>query len=65
MIKTVIRCSNDMVMVFDRKGEQIPGYQGQYHEIKEGILGDAPSDTLFIHGFTEASELQKVPSEEW
>jgi len=30
MIKTVIRCQNDMVMVFDKKGEQIPEYQGQY-----------------------------------
>ena len=34
MIKSIIRCPNDMVMVFDEEGEQIPEYQGQYEEIK-------------------------------
>ena len=41
MIKTVISISNDMVMVFDDKGEQMPGYQGQYEDVKGKILVDA------------------------
>ncbi|GAI18326.1 unnamed protein product, partial [marine sediment metagenome] len=51
--------------VFDKEGEQIPKYQGQYEEIKESILKDAPPDTIFAHGFTDAGELLKVPREEW
>ena len=35
VIKTAIRFQNDMVMVFDKRGEQIPKYQGQYEEVKE------------------------------
>ena len=38
MIKTVIRSQNSMIMVFDKKGEQIPEYQGQYEDVKEKIL---------------------------
>lgn len=38
MIKTVIRAQNGMVMVFDKMGEQIPKYQGQYEEVKERRL---------------------------
>ena len=30
MMKTVIRLGNDMVIVFDDAGEQMPEYQGQY-----------------------------------
>ena len=65
MIKTVIKSQNNMVIVFDRKGKQIPKYQGQYGEVKEGILKDAPIDTVFAHGFTYTGRLQKVPKEEW
>ena len=65
MIKTVIRFKSNMVMVFDRWGEQIPKYQGQYEKMKGSILGDALSDTIFALGFTDAGELQKVPREEW
>jgi len=32
VIKTVIRFQDDMVMVFDKEGEQIPKYQGKYEE---------------------------------
>ena len=65
MIKTVIRCPNNMVMVFDKRGEQIPKYQGQYEKVKESILRDAPPDTIFALGFTDAGELREVPREEW
>ena len=65
MIKTAMRFRNNMVMVFDKWGEQIPEYQGQYEEVKESILADALPDTIFALGFTDAGELRKVPREEW
>ncbi len=65
MIKTVIRCPNDMVMVFDKKGEQIPEYQGQYREVKESILKDAPLNTVFGYLSDYEPELRKVSREEW
>lgn len=64
-IKTVVKSGNDMVMVFDQRGEQIPQYQGKYDEVKERILRNAPTDAVFAHGYTEAGELQVVPREEW
>jgi len=64
MIKTVIRFKN-IVMVFDKRGEQIPQYQGQYEGVKGSILKDAPIDAIFAHGFTDAGEPRKVPREEW
>ena len=65
MIKTIIRCSNNMVMVFDKKGEQIPKYQGQYEEVKESILKDAPPEAVFSHCFGDDFELKVAPREEW
>jgi len=65
MIKTVIRFRNKMVMVFDKWGEQIPKYQGQYEKVKGSILENAPPDTIFALGFTDAGELREVPREEW
>ena len=65
MIKTVMRFRNNMVMVFDKWGEQIPEYQGQYEKVKESILTDALPDTIFALGFTDAGELRKVSREEW
>jgi len=65
MIKTAIRFKNNMVMVFDKTGEQIPEYQGQYEKVKQSILGDALPDTIFALGFTDAGELRKVPREGW
>ncbi len=65
MIKTAIRFSSNMVMVFDKRGEQIPRYQGQYEKVRESILGGALPDTIFAIGFTDAGELLKVPREEW
>ena len=65
MIKTAIKFRNNMVMVFDKEGEQIPQYQGQYEEVKESILADALPDTIFTLGFTDAGELREVSRGEW
>ncbi len=65
MIKTVIKCPNNMVMVFDRKGEQIPQYQGQYEEVKKNILKDAPLNAIFGYLSNSEPELRKVPRQEW
>ena len=64
MIRTVIRYSNNMVTVFDKKGEQIPEYQGQYEEVKEKILKDTPPDTRFGYFLNYETELRVVPREE-
>ena len=65
MIKTVIRCPNQVVMVFDKKGEQIPEYQGQYQAVKESVLKDAPLNAVFGCFYDSEPELRKVPREEW
>ena len=65
MIKTIAKCPNDMVMVFDEKGEQIPEYQGQYQEVKESILKDAPPDAIFAYWYDYKPELQKAPRVKW
>jgi len=54
-----------MVMVFDRRGRQIPDYQGQYQKVKENILRDAPPDAVFAHGFTTAGKPREISREEW
>ncbi len=65
VIKIVSRFQNDMVVVFDERGEQIPEYQGQYEEVKESILTDAPPEAVFAHGFTDFGKLDEVPREQW
>ncbi len=65
MIKTVIRCSNNMVMVFDKKGEQIPEYQGRYEEVKGKILRDAPPEAQFCYLPDYGTELKVIPRKEW
>jgi len=65
MIRSVIRCPNDMVIVFDENEEQIPEYQGQYHEVKERILRDAPPEAVFGHWFDYESDIRTVSMEEW
>ena len=65
MIKTVIRCPDDMVMVFDEQGEQIPEYQNQYQKVKESILKDAPLNAIFAYLSDFEPELRKIPREEW
>jgi len=65
MIKTVIRSQNNMVLVFDRNGEQLTEYQGQHEGVKKSILRDAPMDAVFAHVLTNGREVQTVPREEW
>jgi hypothetical protein len=65
MIKTVIKSPNDVVMVFDERGEQVPEYQGQYHKVKETILKDAPSNAIFGYFPNYETELRVVPRDKW
>lgn len=64
MINHVIRWDNDMVMVFDEKGEQILAYQGRYEEVKDKILAHAPESAKFFHGIWSKSE-NVVSREDW
>lgn len=65
MIRTVIRINNNMVMVFDEEGEQIPWYQGDYDDVRERILADASPGSVLQHWFGRSPEPQVVPSEVW
>jgi hypothetical protein len=65
MIRTVIRLKNDMVMVFDEDGEQLPEYQGSYAEVRESILKDAPPDTVFAHWTGQKTKPQTVARTDW
>lgn len=65
MIKSVIKFQNDMVMVFDADGEQIPEYQGQYGEVKAIILRDAPPEALFARWFNDDAAPKVIFREEW
>ena len=65
VIKTIIRSPNNMVMVFDEEGEQIPEYQGQYGEVKGSILKDAPLNAVFGYLSNFENELREVPRKEW
>ena len=62
MIKSVIKSEMGMVIVFGEDGEQMPEYQGEYDEVKEKILRDAPPDALFTK---VVYTLQPVPREQW
>ena len=42
IISRIVVMDNDMVMVFDRHGKQIPHYQGTWDENKVDIVGDKP-----------------------
>jgi hypothetical protein len=65
MIKTVIRLKNDMILVFDDEGEQLPEYQGQYQDVKVNILHDAPSGTIFNHWFGYTMGPNRILRECW
>ena len=54
MIKSVIRTSNDMVMVFDENGDEMPEYQGFYYDVKDRIVADAQVASVFHHWFGNA-----------
>jgi len=65
MIKTIMRLKNDLIMVFDDEGEQVPEYQGRYEDVKGNILRDAPAGTVFTHWFGYATEPEAVYKEAW
>jgi len=65
VIKSVVRCPNNMVVVFDEDDEQVPEYQGKYHEVRGRILSDAPPDTLFGLWFDYETDVRTVSREEW
>lgn len=46
----VIRWTNGMVMVFDQRGEQIPGLQGTVEDVRASVLAAARPDTTFEGG---------------
>jgi hypothetical protein len=65
MIKTVIRMKNDLVMVFDDRGEQKPDYQGKYDEVRESVVRDATPDAVFLHWSGNDAIPETVSREEW
>lgn len=60
----VYRWQNEMVMVFDQNGKQIPKYQGEYSQVKDKILKDASPDTKFFN-FQGRSHPSYVNKEDW
>lgn len=65
MMKTVIRLKDDAVMVFDDRGEQMTAYQGQYDQVREKVLEDAPSEAVFLHWLGSDAIPETVSREEW
>ena len=65
MIKSVIRCRNDMVIVFDEKGKQVFEYQGYYNDVREKILKNTRPDTQFSHECEGEPDLIHIPREDW
>ena len=65
MIKTVIRAANNMVIVFDEKGRQLPEYQGQYEDVKQQILAKKRNTTAFVHWFSVSPEPDIVSKVDW
>jgi len=65
VIKMVIGFQNDMVMVFDAHGEQIPEYQGQYGDVRGSILRDAPAGTVFAYWLNHSTKPHTVLREKW
>lgn len=65
MIASIVKCPNNMVMVFNEKGEQIPEHQGDYLEVKERILKEAPLSAAFSYLSDYKPEFQAVPRDEW
>jgi hypothetical protein len=65
MIKTVIRIKNEMVMVFDENGDELPEYQGYYYDVKDRILADAQVNSVFKHWFGHSLKPAAVRLEIW
>jgi hypothetical protein len=65
MIKTVIRAANNMVIVFDEQGCQLPEYQGKYEDVKQQILANRQEETAFIHWFSVSPQPNIVSKIDW
>jgi hypothetical protein len=65
MIKTIIKLQNNMVMVFDESGEELPEYQGYYHAVKDKIIADAAEESVFNHWFGLAPKARRVQMRCW
>jgi hypothetical protein len=65
MIKTVIRIKNDMVLVFDENGDELPEYQGYYPNVKDQILADAQANAVFNHWFGHSLKPEGITLEAW
>jgi hypothetical protein len=65
MINKIIRLKNDMVLVFDEKGEQMPEYQGCYLVVREKIMADAPAGSVFNHWFGHSPKPEVVRQKNW
>jgi hypothetical protein len=65
MIKSIIRCPDDMVLAFDEDDEQIPRYQGRYEEVRRLILENAPPEAVFGRWFDFENDITTVSREEW
>jgi hypothetical protein len=65
MISKIIRLKNNMVMVFDEQGEQLPEYQGPYKDVKEKIISNAPAGAIFNHWFGYTSKPDIVSTAKW
>ena len=61
-IKTVMKSEEGMVLVFDGAGEQLPEYQGDYAQVRERILAEAPPGAEFYH---VSHSLKRVPRQDW
>jgi len=54
-----------MVMAFDKRGEQVPEYQGQYQDVKGSILENAPPNAVFGCLSDYDPTWRTVPREKW
>lgn len=60
-ITAVYKWQNEMVMVFDQHGEQMPAYQGHYLDVRALILRDAPPSATFLGGtWRQADSLHRI-----
>jgi hypothetical protein len=64
-IKSVIRCPNNMVIVFGEDDEQVSEYQGRYEEVRARILRDAPPAAIFGHWLECTTDIKTVSREKW
>jgi len=62
VIKKVMKSEKGIVVVLDEDGEQMLKYQGQYEEVRERILEDAPLDAVFSY---VTDRIEVIPREEW